>query len=233
MTNAYSKRAKENRSKIDSVKAYGIDEAIALVQACANASFKESVDVSVNLGVNPAKSDQVVRNSVVLPHGTGKTLRVAVFAQGESADQAKSAGADIVGYEDLAESIKGGDIQFDILIATPMAMREVGKLGPILGPRNLMPNPKVGTVTQDVEQAVRNAKAGQVRFRTEKKGIVHCRIGQVDFSVDQIRENLNALMVALKKAKPSSAKGTYFKRVALSSTMGPGVKVDVSSLDLQ
>ena len=233
MTNTYSKRVTGNRSKVDALKSYSIDEAIALVQSCANASFKESVDVSINLGVNPAKSDQVVRSSVVLPHGTGKTLRVAVFAEGESADQAKSAGADIVGYEDLAESIKSGDIQFDVLIATPMSMREVGKLGPILGPRNLMPNPKVGTVTQDVDQAVRNAKSGQVRFRTEKKGIVHCRIGQVDFSVEQIRENLNALMASLKKAKPSSAKGSYFKRVALSSTMGPGVKVDISSLDIQ
>lgn len=227
-----SKRVKNNKEKINSSCLYSINDAIDLIKGCVKASFVETVEVAVNLGVNPTQSDQVVRNAVVLPHGTGKTQRVAVFAQGDLAQVAKDAGADIVGYDDLAASIKAGDMPFDVLIATPASMREVGKLGPILGPRNLMPNPKVGTVTQDVETAVRHAKAGQVRFRTDKNGIIHCGIGKVDFSSDAIKDNINALLAALKKAKPSSAKGTYFKKVAISSTMGPGVRVDISTLEV-
>ena len=189
----------------------------------ATAKFPESIDVAVNLGVDPRKSDQVVRGSTVLPNGTGKTVRVAVFAQGENAEKAKAAGADIVGFEDLAETIKGGELNFDVVIATPDAMRVVGQLGQVLGPRGLMPNPKVGTVTADVETAVKNAKAGQVRYRTDKAGIIHCPIGRADFEVPAFKENLEALLTDLKKAKPATAKGVYVKKLTVSSTMGPSV----------
>jgi large subunit ribosomal protein L1 len=194
--------------------------------------FKESVDVAVNLGVDPRKSDQVVRGSTVLPNGTGKTVRVAVFAQGENAEKAKAAGADIVGFEDLAESIKGGDLDFGVVIATPDAMRVVGQLGQILGPRGLMPNPKVGTVTMDVATAVKNAKAGQVRFRTDKNGIIHAGVGQVDFAAGSVKENIEALIADLKKLKPASSKGVYVKKVTLSTTMGPGLTIDQASLSV-
>jgi large subunit ribosomal protein L1 len=228
---ADSKRRKAAREKIDSAKAYLIEDALSLVKELATAKFPESVDVAVNLGVDPRKSDQVVRGSTVLPKGTGKTIRVAVFAQGENADKATAAGADVVGFEDLAESIKGGEMNFDVVIATPDAMRVVGQLGQILGPRGLMPNPKVGTVTADVETAVKNAKAGQVRYRTDKSGIIHCPIGRADFEVPALRENLQALLADLRKAKPSSAKGVYFRKLTVSSTMGPGVSVDSGSVD--
>ena len=228
---AESKRKKTAREKIDSAKAYLIDEALDLVKELATSKFPESVDVSVNLGVDPRKSEQVVRGSTVLPNGTGKTVRVAVFAQGENAEKATAAGADIVGFDDLAESIKGGDLNFDVVIATPDAMRVVGQLGQILGPRGLMPNPKVGTVTADVETAVKNAKAGQVRYRTDKAGIIHCPIGRADFDVPALKENLVALLADLKKAKPASAKGSYVKKLTISSTMGPGVSVDRASID--
>jgi len=221
-----SKRKKLAREKVDSQTAYEIDVALGLVKELATAKFPESIDVSVNLGVDPRKSDQVVRGSTVLPNGTGKTVRVAVFAQGDNADKASAAGADIVGFEDLAETIKGGQLNFDVVIATPDAMRVVGQLGQILGPRGLMPNPKVGTVTADVETAVKNAKAGQVRFRTDKAGIIHCPIGRVDFEVSALKENLDALLADLKKAKPATAKGSYVKKLTVSSTMGPGVSVD-------
>ncbi len=226
-----SKRKKAAREKVDSNTAYEIDAALSLVKDLATAKFPESVDVSVNLGVDPRKSDQVVRGSTVLPNGTGKTVRVAVFAQGDNAEKAKAAGADVVGFDDLADSVKGGDLNFDVVIATPDAMRVVGQLGQILGPRGLMPNPKVGTVTADVETAVKNAKAGQVRYRTDKAGIIHCAIGRVDFEVPALKENLEALLADLKKGKPASAKGTYFKKLTVSSTMGPGVAVDRSSVD--
>jgi len=226
-----SKRKKAAREKVDSQKVYEIDTALELVKELAIAKFPESIDVSVNLGVDPRKSDQVVRGSTVLPNGTGKTVRVAVFAQGENADKAKAAGADVVGFEDLAETIKGGDLSFDVCIATPDAMRVVGQLGQILGPRGLMPNPKVGTVTADVETAVKNAKAGQVRYRTDKAGIIHCPIGRADFGVDALKENLDALLADLKKAKPASAKGSYVKKLTVSSTMGPGVSVDRATVD--
>ncbi|MEM7281186.1 MAG: 50S ribosomal protein L1 [Pseudomonadota bacterium] len=225
-----TKRQQAMAEKLDVAKNYSIDDALGLLKELASAKFKESVDVSVNLGIDPRKSDQVVRGSTVLPNGTGKTVRVAVFAQGDNVDKAKAAGADIVGFEDLAEDIKKGEMNFDVVIATPDAMRVVGKLGQILGPRGLMPNPKVGTVTPDVETAVKNAKAGQVRYRADKGGIIHCSIGKVDFEVPELVENLNALLADLNKAKPPSAKGTYMKRVTLSSTMGPGVKVDQASL---
>jgi len=228
---AMSKRKKAAREKIDSEKAYVIDDALGLVKELATAKFPESIDVSVNLGVDPRKSDQVVRGSTVLPNGTGKSVRVAVFAQGENADKAKSAGADIVGFDDLAEDIKGGNLNFDVVIATPDAMRVVGQLGQVLGPRGLMPNPKVGTVTADVETAVTNAKAGQVRYRTDKAGIIHCPIGRADFEVPALKENLEALLADLKKAKPASAKGAYVKKLTVSSTMGPGVSVDRASVD--
>jgi len=226
-----SKRKKAAREKIDSQKAYLIEDALALVKEFANAKFAESIDVSVNLGVDPRKSDQVVRGSTVLPNGTGKTVRVAVFAQGENAEKAKAAGADIVGFEDLAEKVKGGEMNFDVVIATPDAMRVVGQLGQILGPRGLMPNPKVGTVTADVEGAVKNAKAGQVRYRTDKAGIIHCPIGRADFEVTALKENLDALLADLRKAKPAAAKGQYVKKLTVSSTMGPGVAVDRTSVD--
>jgi large subunit ribosomal protein L1 len=226
-----TKRKKLAREKIESTKHYEIDEALTLVKNLATAKFPESIDVSVNLGVDPRKSDQVVRGSTVLPNGTGKSVRVAVFAQGENADKAKAAGADIVGFEDLAESIKGGELNFEVCIATPDAMRVVGTLGQILGPRGLMPNPKVGTVTADVEAAVKNAKAGQVRYRTDKAGIIHCPIGRADFEVPALKENLNALLADLKKAKPASSKGAYLKKLTVSSSMGPGVSVDRASVD--
>jgi len=221
-----SKNQKAVRERLERGKAYPVAEAIGLVKELAHSKFQESVDVAVNLGVDPKKSDQVVRGSTVLPNGTGKTVRVAVFAQGENADAAKEAGADIVGMEDLAESIKGGELNFDVVIASPDAMSVVGKLGQILGPRGLMPNPKVGTVTPDVAAAVRNAKAGQVRYRTDKSGIVHCQIGTVGFEVEALTQNLEALLTDLNKAKPASTKGQYMKRVSVSSTMGPGVIVD-------
>lgn len=225
-----SKNRKAVRERLERGKAYPVGEAFGLIKELANAKFQESVDVSVNLGVDPKKSDQVVRGSTVLPHGTGKTVRVAVFAQGENADAAKEAGADIVGLDDLAESVKGGELNFDVVIASPDAMRVVGKLGQILGPRGLMPNPKVGTVTPDVAAAVKNAKAGQVRYRTDKSGIIHCQIGNVGFEVDALKENLEALLADLNKAKPAAAKGQYMKRVSVSSTMGPGVIVDQASV---
>ena len=226
-----SKRKRLAREKVDSQTAYQVDDALALVKEMATAKFPESIDVSVNLGVDPRKSDQVVRGSTVLPNGTGKTIRVAVFAQGDNAEKAKAAGADIVGFEDLAETIKGGDLSFDVAIATPDAMRVVGKLGQILGPRGLMPNPKVGTVTADVETAVKNAKAGQVRYRTDKAGIIHCPIGRADFDVPALKENLAALLTDLVKAKPASAKGAYLMKLTVSSTMGPGISVDRASVD--
>jgi len=228
---AYSKRKKAAREKVDAEKLYVIEEALSLVKELATAKFPESVDVSVNLGVDPRKSDQVVRGSTVLPNGTGKTVRVAVFAQGDNADKAKAAGADIVGFEDLAESVKAGNLNFDVCIATPDAMRVVGQLGQILGPRGLMPNPKVGTVTADVEVAVANAKAGQVRYRTDKAGIIHCPIGRADFEVPALKENLQTLLADLKKAKPAASKGAYVKKLTISSTMGPGVSVDRGSVD--
>jgi large subunit ribosomal protein L1 len=227
-----SKRAKAIREKLEAGKLYGIEEALELLKSLPAPKFEQSVDVSVNLGVDPRKSDQQVRGSTVMPNGTGKTVRVAVFAQGPNADAAKEAGADIVGFDDLAESIKGGNMDFDVVIASPDAMRVVGQLGQILGPRGLMPNPKVGTVTPDVAGAVKNAKAGQVRYRTDKAGIIHCAIGKTNFDVNKLKENLDALLADLNKAKPSAAKGTYIKKVTLSSTMGPGIAVDKASLNL-
>jgi len=225
-----SKKAKLVREKVEAGKAYSVTEAFDLLKELPRAKFTESVDVAVNLGVDPRKSDQVVRGSTVLPHGTGKTVRVAVFAQGENAEKAKAAGADIVGFEDLADEVKKGNMDFDVVIATPDAMRVVGQLGQILGPRGLMPNPKVGTVTPDVETAVNNAKSGQVRYRTDKGGIIHCAIGNVEFDSQRLKENLEVLLAALQKAKPASAKGQYMKKVAVSSTMGPGIAIDQASL---
>lgn len=232
---AVSKRQKMISEKIQLGKVYNVEEAFQLLQELPGAKFKktkESIDVAVNLGVDPRKSDQVVRSSKVLPHGTGREVRVAVFAQGQNADLAKQAGADKVGFEDLAESIKGGQVDFDVLIATPDAMRLVGQLGQILGPKGLMPNPKVGTVTPDVAGAVKNAKGGQVRYRTDKAGIIHCSIGKIDFPVNSLKENLEALLVDLKRNKPSTSKGTYLKKVTVSTTMGPGLILDLSSLDI-
>jgi large subunit ribosomal protein L1 len=226
-----SKRKKLAREKVEATKVYQIDEALTLIKELATAKFPESIDVSVNLGVDPRKSDQVVRGSTVLPNGTGKSVRVAVFAQGDNADKAKAAGADVVGFEDLAEQVKAGELNFEVVIATPDAMRVVGGLGKILGPRGLMPNPKVGTVTADVESAVQNAKAGQVRYRTDKAGIIHCPIGRADFEISALKENLNALLADLKKAKPASSKGAYLKKLTVSSSMGPGVSVDRASVD--
>jgi large subunit ribosomal protein L1 len=225
-----SKRSKAIAAKIELGKQYPLDDALALLKEVSSVKFVEAVDVSVNLGVDPRKSDQVVRGSTVLPNGTGKTVRVAVFAQGANADAAKAAGADIVGFEDLAEEVKKGNLDFDIVIATPDAMRVVGQLGQILGPRGLMPNPKVGTVTADVTTAVNNAKSGQVQYRTDKNGIIHCTIGKISFDVTALHENLAALMTALQKAKPSSAKGVYVRKVSVSSTMGPGLQVDQATL---
>jgi len=227
-----TKRRRFIMEKIDRQKAYPIADAVALLDQLATAKFKESLDVAVNLGVDPRKSDQVVRGATTLPHGTGKTVRVAVFAQGEAADRATAAGADLVGFDDLADRIKGGTLDFDVVIATPDAMRIVGQLGKILGPRGLMPNPKTGTVTPDVVTAVSNAKAGQIQFRTDRAGIIHGSIGQVGFEADKIRENLQALINDLKKAKPASAKGVYLKKITLSSTMGPGLTIDQSSLEI-
>ena len=224
------KNIRAAREKINSASAYAPFEAINLVKENARARFVESVDVAVKLGVDARKSDQVVRGSTVLPNGTGKTVRVAVFAQGDQARAAEAAGADIVGFDDLAESVKKGTINFDVVIATPDAMRVVGQLGQILGPRGLMPNPKVGTVTADVETAVKNAKSGQVRYRADKTGIVHCSIGKVDFNADQLVENLQALIVDLVKARPAAARGVYLKKVVVSSTMGAGVQVDQTAL---
>ena len=228
-----SKRMKALKAQVDRTKLYPIDEALALVKKAATAKFDESVDVAVNLGVDPRKSDQVVRGSVVMPRGTGKSVRVAVFAQGAAAEAARAAGADVVGFDNLAAEVKGGRMDFDVVIATPDAMKVVGQLGQILGPRGLMPNPKVGTVTPNVAEAVKNAKAGQVQYRTDKAGIIHATIGRASFEVEALRENLQALLEALNKAKPASAKGVYMKRVAVSSTMGIGVRVDQSSLQAQ
>jgi large subunit ribosomal protein L1 len=228
---ADSKRKRAAREKVEAGRAYEVSEALGLVKELATAKFPESIDVSVNLGVDPRKSDQVVRGSTVLPNGTGKSVRVAVFAQGENAEKATGAGADVVGFEDLAETVKKGELNFDVVIATPDAMRVVGQLGQILGPRGLMPNPKVGTVTADVETAVKNAKAGQVRYRTDKAGIIHCPIGRVDFDVAALKQNLETLLSDLKKAKPAAAKGAYVKKLTVSSTMGPGVSVDRGSID--
>lgn len=227
-----SKRMRAIREKVDATKVYPLDEALALLTSASQLKFTESVDVAIRLGVDAKKSDQAVRGAIVLPNGTGKTARVAVFAQGENADKAKAAGADIVGFEDLAETIKGGEIDFDVCIATPDAMRVVGRLGTVLGPRGLMPNPKVGTVTTDVEGAVKNAKAGQVQYRTDKAGIVHSTIGKASFDADALKSNLNALVQELVKAKPASAKGQYLKKVALSTTMGPGITIDTGTLSL-
>jgi len=225
-----SKRVAALREKIDRNRVYGLDEALNLIKECATAKFDESIDVAVNLGIDPRKSDQVVRGSVVLPAGTGKSVRVAVFAQGDKAEAAKAAGADVVGFDDLAEQVKGGTIDFDVCIATPDAMRVVGALGQILGPRGLMPNPKVGTVTMDGDTAVKNAKAGQVQYRADKAGIVHATIGRASFDVDALRTNAQALIEALNKAKPASSKGLYLRRMAVSSTMGAGVRVEPSSV---
>jgi len=225
-----SKRSKALEAKVDRNKYYPVKDALALVKECATAKFDESIDVAVNLGVDAKKSDQTVRGSVVLPAGTGKTVRVAVFAQGEKAEAAKAAGADVVGFDDLAAIVKAGTIEFDICIATPDAMRVVGALGQILGPRGLMPNPKVGTVTMDVATAVKNAKAGQVQYRTDKGGIVQCTIGRASFPVDSLQQNLAALIEALQKAKPATSKGQYLKKISLTSTMGVGVRVDQASL---
>lgn len=227
-----TKRAKAIAEKVTLGKHYAIEEAISLLSELSAVKFKESVEVAVNLGVDPRKSDQVVRGASVLPNGTGKDVRVAVFAQGENAEKALAAGADVVGFDDLAAAIKGGDLNFDVVIASPDAMRVVGQLGTILGPRGLMPNPKVGTVTADVATAVRNAKAGQVRFRTDKNGIIHGAVGKVDFDPVAIKENIEALVAELKRLKPSSAKGIYFKKITVSSTMGPGLQIDPSSLVL-
>jgi large subunit ribosomal protein L1 len=226
-----TKRQKAFREKLEAGKIYAADEALGLMKELASAKFVESIDVAVNLGIDARKSDQVVRGSTVLPNGTGKTVRVAVFAQGENAEKALAAGADVVGFDDLAEQVQAGNLNFDVVIATPDAMRVVGKLGQILGPRGLMPNPKVGTVTADVATAVTNAKSGQVRYRADKAGIVHCSIGNVKFEVEALRENLQSLLTALVKAKPASSKGVYLKRLTVSTTMGPGVFVDQSSLN--
>lgn len=225
-----SKRYTAIRAKVDRTKLYPVQEALKIIKENATAKFNESVDVSMNLGIDAKKSDQSVRGSLVLPQGTGKTVRVAVFAQGDRAKQAAEAGADIVGFEDLANEIKGGKLDFDVVIATPDAMRVVGGLGQILGPRGLMPNPKVGTVTQDVTTAVKNAKAGQVQYRTDKAGLVQCTIGRASFSVEALAENLKALVDAVNKARPSGTKGIYLKKLGVSSTMGAGVRIDQSSL---
>ncbi len=226
-----TKRQKLIAEKTEAGKAYAIEDAVALLSELSTVKFNETVDVAVNLGVDPRKSDQVVRGSTVLPNGTGNDVRVAVFAQGENAEKAKEAGADVVGFEDLAEQIKGGDLDFGVVIATPDAMRVVGQLGQVLGPRGLMPNPKVGTVTPNVATAVKNAKAGQVRFRTDKNGIIHAGVGKADFDAASIKQNIEALLADVKRLKPSSAKGVYLKKVTLSSTMGPGLLVDQASLE--
>lgn len=226
-----TKRQKAIAEKVSSTELYEFDKAVALLKELPKAKFDESVDVSVNLGIDPRKSDQVVRGATVMPNGTGKTVRVAVFAQGANADAATEAGADVVGFEDLAEQMKGGDLNFDVVIATPDAMRVVGQLGQVLGPRGLMPNPKVGTVTPDVATAVKNAKAGQVRYRADKGGIIHASIGKLSFDPAALKGNLEALLADLVKAKPSSAKGVYLKKISVSSTMGPGLAVDQNSVE--
>ena len=226
-----TKRMRVIREKVDATKEYGITEAVALLKELATAKFVESVDVAVNLGIDARKSDHNVRGATVLPNGTGRTVRVAVFTQGANAEAATAAGADLVGMEDLAEQVKRGELNFDVVIASPDAMRVVGQLGQILGPRGLMPNPKVGTVTPNVAEAVKNAKAGQVRYRNDKNGIIHSTIGKVDFTEAQLKENLESLLVALKKAKPSTSKGQFIKKVSLSTTMGAGMAVDQASLD--
>ncbi len=225
-----TKRMRVVREKVDSTKEYDINEAISLLKELATAKFTESVDVSVNLGIDARKSDQNVRGATVLPNGTGRDVRVAVFTQGANADAAKEAGADIVGMDELAADVKKGELNFDVVIASPDAMRVVGQLGQILGPRGLMPNPKTGTVTPNVAEAVKNAKAGQVRYRNDKNGIIHSTIGKVDFDAEKLQENLESLLAALKKAKPSSAKGVYLKKISLSTTMGAGVAVNQASL---
>ncbi|HID45695.1 MAG TPA: 50S ribosomal protein L1 [Chromatiaceae bacterium] len=227
-----SKRMKAIAEKVDRSRQYDAEQAFGLLKEVSSVKFPESVDVAVNLGVDPRKSDQVVRGATVLPNGTGKTIRVAVFTQGPNADAAKEAGADVVGMDDLAEQVKAGNMDFDVVIASPDAMRVVGQLGQILGPRGLMPNPKVGTVTPDVAQAVKNAKGGQVRYRTDKNGIIHASVGNVDFEPAALKENLEALLADLKKAKPSAAKGVYLKKITVSSTMGPGIVLDQGSLSL-
>ncbi len=227
-----SKRAKIIKEKLEPGKAYPAEEAFGLLKSLPGAKFTESVDVSVNLGVDPRKSDQVVRGSTVLPNGTGKTMRVAVFTQGANVELAKEAGADLVGLEDIAEQVKAGQLDFDVAIASPDAMRVVGQLGQILGPRGLMPNPKVGTVTPDVATAVKNAKSGQVRYRTDKAGIIHCQLGNIKFEPAALKENLETLLVALNKAKPSTSKGIYMQKITISSTMGAGIVVDLSSLSI-
>ena len=229
---AQSKRMRAIAEKVDRQRAYPVEEAVGLLADVSKTKFGESVDVAVNLGVDPRKSDQVVRGATTLPHGSGKEVRVAVFAQGDNAEKATNAGADIVGFEDLAEQVKAGELNFDVVIATPDTMRVVGPLGRILGPRGLMPNPKTGTVTPDVESAVRNAKAGQVQFRADRGGIVHGRVGKLDFQPEQIKENIEALIADLKRAKPASAKGQYLKKVTLSTTMGPGIPIDQASLEV-
>lgn len=228
-----SKRVAAIREKIDSTRQYAIDEGLQLLKELSTVKFDESVDAAINLGVDPRKSDQNVRGSSVLPNGTGKVVRVAVFTQGENVDKAKEAGADIVGMQELADSMKGGDLNYDVVIASPDAMGVVGQLGQLLGPRGLMPNPKVGTVSPDVATAVKNAKGGQVRYRTDKGGIIHCTIGKSSFEVAHLRENLESLLADLKKAKPSSAKGIYLMKISISTTMGVGVAVDQASLDLK
>ena len=225
-----TKRQKVIATQVDSTKVYSLEDAVALLNGLPAAKFKESLDVSVNLGVDPRKSDQVVRGATTLPAGTGKTVRVAVFAQGAAAEAAKAEGAGIVGMDDLAESIQAGNLDFDVVIAAPDAMRVVGKLGTILGPRGLMPNPKVGTVTPDVATAVKNAKSGQARYRVDKGGIIHAAVGQVGFTAEAIRQNVEALVADLKKAKPATSKGVYLKKITLSSTMGPGLSIDVASV---
>ena len=226
-----TKRMRNIREKVEVTKDYEINEAVALLKELATAKFNESVDVAINLGIDARKSDQNVRGATVLPHGTGRDIRVAVFTQGANAEAAKEAGADLVGMEDLAELVKKGEMNFDVVVASPDAMRVVGQLGTILGPRGLMPNPKVGTVTPNVAQAVKNAKAGQVRYRNDKNGIIHTTIGKVDFDAAQLKENLESLLVALKKAKPTSAKGVFLKKVSISTTMGAGVSLDQATLD--
>lgn len=227
-----SKRQKLIKEKIDSTKQYGIEEAVALLKELSKVKFEETVDVAINLGIDPRKSDQAVRGATTLPHGTGKSVRVAVFTQGANAEAAKEAGADFIGMEDLAEQVKGGMMDFDVVVADPAAMRVVGQLGQILGPRGLMPNPKTGTVTPDVVTAVKNAKAGQVRFRADKGGIIHGGIGKLSFDLKALKENLEALVADLKKIKPSTSKGVYLKKISLSTTMGPGVAIDLSTLEI-
>ena len=227
-----SKRARAFKEKVDAEKAYPLEEAVGLLKELATVKFNETVEVAVNLGIDAKKSDQAVRGATTLPHGTGSDVRVAVFTQGDAADKAKAAGADFIGMEDLAEQIKGGMMDFDVVIASPDAMRVVGQLGQVLGPRGLMPNPKTGTVTPDVETAVNNAKAGQVRYRTDKNGIVHGGIGKIDFEPGAIKGNLEALLADLKKAKPATAKGVYLKKISLSTTMGPGIVIDQGSVEV-